>query len=406
MGGNVSINKFGKTYKADKIPVKEIGLKQFQEDIRKLLHQLNKDFEKDTGKKIWKKDSLIDDAIIFNGSTSYLMDAKMLSKEEELLKLKPSSGDIDIVLPEDLKEELWYFLQGIEGKKYGKFVYLGCNKPSVKSIIDQINGLFEYNSKAGKVYAQIDFEFAKYENDSPDEFARFGHSSTFKDLQNGVKAVFHKYLLRSISHSMSEIDLDKYVVVTNSANCANYEKKLKRKPKDLHFLKFSVSKGIRVAFEELKCNDEIVKIDDKIVLRELKTSESIYKTDVKEILKVIFKIEPTQSEITDFWSFVGVIDLLKKYASKDQIIKTFERFTQLLYENKDGKNIGQELERGNAKLDYEIKNGAISYFIKEFPYLEKYLDEKMVKTYYDNYGARELGELFKESLIEVKGLEC
>ena len=191
MGGNVSVNG----YKAQKIPVKEIGLKKFQNDFKKLLKDLNKLFYQKNKQYIWNNKKIIDDSYVFNGSTSYLMDPGYLSKEYELLNLKPTSGDIDVMVPQNLKEQLWEFLKDIEGKNIDNFEYIGNNKPTISSIGEQINALFKYCYKKDKcVFAQIDFEFVPFENDIPTEWSKFSHSSTFKDLENGIKAVFHKYL--------------------------------------------------------------------------------------------------------------------------------------------------------------------------------------------------------------------
>ena len=158
MGGNVQV----KNYKAQKIPIKKIGLKKFQNDFKELFKTLNKMFYKKYKKYIWNNEKILDNGFVFNGSTSFLMDPGYLDKEEELTLLKPTSGDIDIMVPENLKSDLWHFLKNIEGKTIGNFTYIGCNKPSVTSINDQINCLFEYNYGEGKIFAQTDFEFVPF----------------------------------------------------------------------------------------------------------------------------------------------------------------------------------------------------------------------------------------------------
>ena len=395
MGGNVSVNG----YKAQKIPVKEIGLKKFQNDFKKLLKDLNKLFYQKNKQYIWNNEKIIDDSYVFNGSTSYLMDPGYLSKENELLNLKPTSGDIDVMVPEELKEQLWEFLKNIEGKNIDNFEYIGNNKPTISSIGEQINALFKYCYKKDNcVFAQIDFEFVPFKNDIPTEWSKFSHSSTFKDLKNGVKAVFHKYLLRSISHAVSQ--LGDVLFATKASKCDKI--RISKSKKSNHFLKFSVSKGIRVAYEPMICNGEQVYIDGKPVYKELATSQSIFETDIKNIFKMLFGKEPDSSEEKDFWSFVGLLNLMKKYLNKKQIEDTFKRFLELLWETKNGKNIAQELERDNPELDYEIKNAAVQKFIQEFPIVKKYLDEKQIEEYYKNYGQR---SVFKESYYEIiKGL--
>jgi len=420
MGGNVAIMKGDKQIKAQKIPIKEIGLKNFQKDFKEMFKKLNKMFYKKYGYYIWDTEKILDNGYVFNGSTSFLMDTNNLSKEEEILQLKPTSGDIDIMVPENIKEDLWNFLKEIEDKQItDKITYLGNNKPTISSIGEQINALFKYCYKKDKcVYSQVDFEFVPFEEKEieldnsrdvngniagnkvliPLEWSKFSHSSSLRDLEKQIKGgVFHKYLLRSLSYAVSQINPDNVVFVTSSANCDNYEKKISRtKNPDNHLLKFSVSRGIRVAYEPLICDGEPVYIDGKQVFRKLKTSESIYATNLKDIFKMIFGKEPTKSDLDDFWSFAGLVNLMKKYLSKKQIQLVFQRLLQLLWENKNGKNIAQELERDNPELDMKIKMAGVNYMLKEFPYLKKEFDkwQKKIEDYYNQYGMR-------ESLIEI-----
>jgi len=309
MGGNVKV----KGIQAQKIPVKEIGLKKFQDDIKTLLKQLNKMFYKEYHKYIWENEEILDNSYVFNGSTSYLMDGNYLDNEK-LLDLKPTAGDIDVMVPEDLKKDLWVFLKLIENKKIKNFIYIGNNKETVTSINDQINALFEYDYKNGKVYTQIDFEFVPFENNIPTEWSKFSHSSTFKDLEAGVKAVFHKYLIRSIAHSVSI--MGNVVFATKASNCEKL--RISKSKKSNHFLKFSVSKGIRVAFEPMICNGEQVYYDGKSVYKELPTDISIYETEIKNIFKMLFGKESSKSEEEKMWSFVGLLDLMKTYLDKKE----------------------------------------------------------------------------------------
>ena len=57
----------------------------------------------------------------------------------------------------------------------------------------------------------------------------------------------------------------------------------------------------------------------------------------------------------------------KKYLNQKQIHIIIERYFQLLWELKKdkSKNIGQELERDSAELDFELKNASVDYLEKE-----------------------------------------
>ena len=393
MGGNVQVNG----YKAEKIPVKEIGLNKFQKDFKKLLKDINRLYHQKNKKYIWNDESIIDSAYAFNGSTSFLMDPNYLKKEKELMLLKPTSGDIDIMVPDSIKDNFIAFIDILENKKIDNFEYIG---KYISPLGDQINSLFRYCYKKDKcILAQIDFEFLPFDGNIPNEFAKFSHSSSFKDLKAGVKGAFHKLLLRSISHIASK--LENVVFATKTSSCEKLRIS-KAKKKDAHYLKFSVAKGLRVAYEPMICNNIQVKVDGKPVYKEVSTDKSIYETDLGAIFKALFGEEPNSKDKDDFWSFVGLLDLIKKYFTKKQIEEIFIDFQKLLWENKSGRNIGQELERDNPDLDYSIKKAAIDKFIEKFPYLEKLIDENMIDNYYKNYGQR--GSAFKEAYFEILNL--
>jgi len=405
LGGNVQVLNNGKRYEADKIPVKEIGMKKFQDEVFKMLKIVNKDFNKMFGYKLWQDEKLIDEATIFNGSSSYLLDPENLSKEEELMLLKPTAGDMDIVVPESCKEDLYTYLKSVEGKTLGHFIYIGSNKPEISSIGEQINCLMEYDYKFKgedkKVFCQIDWEFTEFKDDDaglsvPSEWAKFGHSSTLRDLEAGVKAVFHKYLLRSLGYGLSSKDTTKYLKVTPKSTCAKY-KISTAKMKELHFLKFSVTKGLRIGYEPFKdCEGNDIVVDGKIVLREKPSATDIYETDINDIFKMFFNRDATKKELDDFWSFAGVIDLLENF-DKKVIQAIYDRFIDLIWQCVPGHNIAQELERANPELDYTIKMGAMNYFIKKFSYLKEPTDT--IEMYYSQYGK---GKTLKECLEEIK----
>ena len=92
---------------------------------------------------------------------------------------------------------------------------------------------------------------------------------------------------------------------------------------------------------------------------------------------------------------------MKDNLSKKEIESSFNRFFDLLFENKNAKNIGQELERGNPDLDNKIKQSSLNKFKEVLPFIKNLIDLKTIEDYYSNYGKR---DLFKESIEEFIGL--
>ena len=417
-GGNVIVtDKNGKLIPAERIPVKAIGRNRFIKDVKELIKTFNKLFEKKYKEPLWPNiNQLLKGGILFNGSASFLLDEDI--PDDKVLPYKESAGDIDLIVPKDKKEKLWEFLNLLIGKKINdKWTFINHNKENFNKIIDQINALFKYCPKKDLcVFSQIDFELLPFvakdlktgqttDNSDevilvPSEWAKFGHSSSLKDIQNGLKGVAQKVLIRSISYGVSKNP--DIILVTSKADCDNWRKKIKKK-QDHHLLKFSVSKGIRIAAEPLICNGRQVEYDGKLVFKEIQPKNSIYETELSNIFKMLFGKEPTPQELEDIWSFVGLVNLMKKYLNEKQIKLAIERMFELFWDNKDGKNIAQEIDRDNPAEDEKVKMSTINFLRKYFPHIvdEVYKEWKdKINDYYNNYGKGK--DLFKRAMQNVQ----
>ena len=396
MGGNVTaINKItGEETKAQKIQVKEIGRQEFIKTFVDIFKEINKQFKSQFKRPIWVDEKILANGFAFNGSTSFIMDPSL--SDEEVTKYKPSAGDIDITVPEELKEQVWEYLDSIEGKEILPGArYMGSNKPTKSSIGEQINCVIMVDFKNGqRAYAQVDFEFLEFENDKPTEWSKFSHSSSFEDAKAGVKAVHHKYLIRSLVGGASV--RDDIVIVTPKSTP---EKLTFKKMKDLpRMLKFSVGRGIRMAYEPMldpKTN-EILVVDGKQVYREIPSKDSTYETVVSEIYKLAFQqLIGNEADVKKFESFVGVIDLMKRFLNKKQIMETHDRYIELLFGY--AKERGQELEVGNPQLDFEVKIAGYQKLVKSLGLKDQ--SSKFIDSYYKDYGQRgKLRESFRQYL--------
>jgi hypothetical protein len=394
MGGNVTATNWstGEETRAEKIQVKDIGRKEFISTFVDIFKTLNKNFKKKYKKPIWVDESILTNGFAFNGSTSFIMDPTL--SDEEVMQYKPSAGDLDITVPEELYVELWEFLKDLEGKEIVPGArYMGSNRKSPAK--DQINAVIMVDFKNGqRAYAQVDFEFLPFENDKPTEWAKFSHSSSFSDAKAGVKAVHHKYLIQAIVGGASI--RDDIVIVTPSSTPDKLRFK-NMKGELPRMLKFSVTRGIRIAYEPLL--DEkgnILKVDGKQVYREIPSKDSTYETIVSEIYKLAFRqLMGNEQDVRLFESFVGILELMKKHMSKKDIERTHKRYIEKLW----GKG-EQELERGNPQLDFQVKSSGYSKFVKELNV--KDLSGKYVKSYYDKFGSRELKESFRDYLSSLE----
>ena len=405
-GGNVVVkDKDGNKIPAQRIPIKDIGRGKFIKETKQLIEELNTLYTKKYKEPLWPNlSALIKGSILFNGSTSFIMDEEI--PDEEILPHKPDSGDIDLIVPEDKKDNLWELLNTLLGKKITKdYSFINHNKETLSKVNDQINALFKY---LGKYFVQIDFEFLPFETQTidysgntmvaPSTWAKFGHSSSLKDTVAGLKGVSHKYLLRSISYATSV--KPNIIFVTPTANCENWKKKI-RKKQNQNILKFSVSKGVRTAFKPLICNDRQLEEDGQFVFKEISTKDSEFSTDLTEIFEMFFNKTPTPQELNDLWSFSGLMDLMEKNLDKEQVKLAIERMFLLFWWNKDGKNIAQQIDRDSAAEDERVKMATINKLAEKFPVTKEIYKEweNQINDYYNNYGGEK--NLFKQAVQNI-----
>lgn len=384
-GGNASVTnkKTGENTRAEKIPIADIGRQEFIKKTLEMFHKLNSLFEKKFSEKLWTEEKHLADGFMFNGSTSFIMDPSLT--DEEVLAVKKSAGDIDLAVPDRHKENLWKLLDELEGEEIiPGCTYMGSNRPTLSSVTDQINCVFIIdfpNNIRAKV--QVDFELLPF-GGVPDEWSKFSHSSSFDDAKAGVKAVAHKYAIRALASAAS---MRKDIVIATPASTAD-KYKLKKVPENdiPRMLKFSVTRGIRTAYEPLEDSDGNQIYDNgKAVYREKDSKTDKYETIVANIYGLVFNDEEKHPEdVKKFNSFVGVVDLMKKYLKKEAVDDMIFRFEQLLWDPK----MGQELEVGDPKTDYEVKISAYNYLLKQLNKKMSSTTKKIIDEYYKGYGKR------------------
>ena len=195
----------------------------------------------------------------------------------------------------------------------------------------------------------------------------------------GIKAVHHKFLIRSLVGGASY--RDDIVISTPKSTHDNITLTKSKDHMYPRMLKFSVDRGIREAYEPLIKDGKNIIIDGKKVYRPLSTSESVFVTNVEDIFKLSFQREPTNNDIELFNSFVGVVELMKKYFNKKQIKDTTDRYIALLW-GFNGQR-GQELERSDPSGDYSVKESGYTYYINELNLPDE--REQFVSEYYKTY---------------------
>lgn len=382
MGGNVSVMSVaGQEVRSEKVDLKKIGRSNFVKMSKGLFKSLNTIFEAQHNRKLWPDEKYLDNALVFNGSTSFIMSDDFT--DDEILKVKPTAGDIDIAVPEDRSEQLFEMLDLLRGRKVTSDIeFVGMNRTTKTAVGTQINCVFRFHSSGEDFLVQVDFEFLPFEEDgSPTEWARFSHSSSFADAKAGVKAVHHKYLLRAMIGAMSV--REDIVIATPKSDWDNI--KLSKKDTVARMLKFSVDHGVRQAYRPfLKPDGSQVYYGDKKVYKEIPTKESDYKKSVLEIYELAFG-DRNEKDAEKMWTFQGVLSLIKKHLKKDQIDQTTKRYFEMLWGMGSSGESGQKLERDDPETDAEVKGAGWNLFVKTLGVPNPPQFEERLRVYYENY---------------------
>lgn len=401
-----------------------IDRSQMRKDMIRVFKSLNTLFEKKYSEPLWKDFSVVESGYAFNGSSAFFFDSGI--SDEEFKKHKPTVGDVDVTIPGQHLKQLFHLLSNLEGKTVApNVVYVGQNKKSENEVIAQINAIFAYTQDDNVTNVQVDFEGTEYtEKNEPDEFSKFGHNSDWEDIKKGFKGVSHKFLLMALSKGMS-VKRDAIVVTPKSDVEGD---KIKPQKKAGNFvmprtISFSIDKGVRTKYkQQFKKDGTPAEYQGKHIYKEIPSNEAKpedYTRDLKGLFKLWFGKEPESSELKKMNSFVGVLDLMEKYNTQDQIQDTAE----FLINDKLFGPSAQELVApasmlpGNVSVlsvygtetyeqavqeaghkDKNIKLAALTALVKKFPYLSSTAKdaERLANSFYDSYGKRERFKIEKQ----------
>ena len=370
-GGNVYVtNRKGESSFADQIDLQKFHVLEFREQFLKLFSELNKLYQRKFNKeKLWSSDSDIRSGLVFNGSTSYIMNPEI--SHEEILKYKKKAGDVDIMIPKDSMRNLWILLKSLEEERIAGFTYFGNNRNDISKLGTQINAIFVYHHKEGDIKCQVDFEASDFENGKPTEWSKFSHGSSFEDAKSDIKALHHKLLLRSLVGAISR---NPEILIATPKSTPD-KITIKKNSEVARMAQFSVDYGLGFGLKPLlDSNGEQVFYDGKAVWLEKEQKEKEYINNLDKIFEYIFKMKIAPKS---FYSFKGIVSLMKKYCDNDTIRYTHERYFETLW----GKG-GQVIDSFSPENDCKIKLNGFNYFLDSLNLKHPLLD-KEIQKYYD-----------------------
>ena len=343
-GGNVQVGDIS----AQAVDLSKIERKKFIQQLVKGLLELNKQFEKEYGMKIWEKESFVTSGKVFSGSSQHFINLDI--PDEEFSKYKPTVGDIDVQVSESIEKLLHEFFK--KNKKFGDLTYVGQSQ----SAVGQISALFSFNGHN----LQIDFEFVDIGDDGmPTEWSHFSRSSDWNDIKEGIKGVFHKYIIGCLDRSF-----------TATVKVKKGKKNPKIEEKEVHFFAFSVKNGLRPKYSK----------GDDDVWEEITAKNGKYTKDIKEIFEFLFKKKPSEADIKNFNSFTGIVQLVKKYFKSEQQKKIISAFVDFIW----GRG-AQKLYKGDPAQDMKVKLAAVKYIEKELKTDIQKQYSTLINTYYERY---------------------
>ena len=326
-GGNIKIGDVS----ADRIDLSKIDRTKIVNAITSSLTVVNKTFEKGFGLPLWDED-LFNSRKYLSGSAFHFFDLKSISNAD-FVKVKSNVGDIDTQIDGNLYDSVKRFLDGINGRKFGIMTFIGY-----KAGGDQFITLWRLDDF--DINLQIDMEMVDYgANGKPTPFSQFIHSSAWKDLQQGIKGVAHKNLMRALPQK----NVKQILIKAKSA-----------RGKDKEILTSGTvfgPAGIRLKYSpvlDARGNQEYV--NNIPVYTELSTSDSKGNQNLKEIFYAIFGVDPSGKELDQMNSFMDLLDLIKTYLSSAEITSVVDYFANTLFGPGAGKIVTSDKQK-----DYQEK---------------------------------------------------
>lgn len=350
----------------------------FKDDFMKFLLKLNDMYAKKTGHKVWENEKFLQSGNCFSGSTRTMFQKSFV----DYSTFKKKVGDFDIQIPESEQGTWLDFINSLQDKPVDGFTIYGntSNFAQDHSLVQATDP--EY-AGVGADFLQVDWEYVPFKDGKPTEFATFAHYSSWEDLQNNVKGLFVKLLLRAIGHCVH--DDDTVLVSQKTGRISKTKGQPRYNPNDLAF---SVDKGVRhklAAYIDPETGKPAIDPETgrrKVYNKDVK--DGVYDTDMDKIFEDFFGRPPKDAtELKQLYSFIRCLKLMKANYTQDHIEEIFEYFLELIISP-----YAQKLSAFDKEEDKEWKESAIAKFYETFPYLKDKFDkkvEKMKEAYYAAY---------------------
>ena len=386
-GGNLSIDG----QDAQQLDLKVHNRSYIVPILDTLLNSINAGFQQSAGGPLWSS-KVLKSRKYLSGSSLHFFNTDI--PDDEFVRVKPKVGDIDTQINKDAELQLSQWLDSVKGQVVGNAKFLGYSRGN-----EQYSSLWELTDPPVKV--QIDFEFVDYsEKDEPTDWAGFSHSSSWDDLNQGIKGVFHKWLIQSLSKISSEDFILRKVHKRTG--------KITDKPENDSMISFAVSSkeggGLRAKYEPvLDEKGRPLEIDGLPVLRELPPSN--YEKDLSKIFQTMFGTRINRAAMAKAlpktWSFTGLLELMNVILPQEEKESVLDSFVDKLFSRG-----AQGLYKGDPQRDLTEKNAALNYALSVLKITPPVNLEQMRQDYVSNYKVTSEGPIgLDRPLEEAEGEE-
>ena len=376
-GSNLSSKSPGwqgaQNVKADEIDLKVHNRAHLIDIFDKLLHNIDAAFQSTFKTALWPAQLLQAREFLAGSSLHFFnlerpnpnFDARQPESEqnpkmigisdEEFKKYKPKVGDIDTQINKTLDPKVEQFLNSNIGKHFGNAKFLGYSRGN-----EQFNGLFLLDELP--ITVQIDFEFGRYDpvTNAPDEWYKFSHSSAWNDVKAGIKGVMHKYIYRALAKANPTT---KYIAQLGGRG-KNRAMQITGPETDANF-SFAVSSGegggLRAKYKPYidPATGQAKFINDIPVMEPVNPGDSEYVQNLAKQFQLFFGKVPESGDLNLQQSFLGTIELMKKYLAPEAHKNAFNEFLKIVFDPG-----AQMINAGDPERDRTIKFAAIDQMIE------------------------------------------
>ena len=369
-GGNSELPNLddpSQPHQAQHIDLRKLDRDDVLPAVDGLLAAVNSAFQQSTGKPLWSP-GVLRDRKHTSGSTFHFLDPKIPSSE--FVKYKPSVGDIDTMVDRASKDEIEKFLQSIRGKMIGNYKLLNYDEESetgratrLKQGKQDKRAQFITQWEIVKPFQfkglQLDLELSDFEEDpttgemSPTDWATFSHSSSWDDIQNNVKGVFHKWFIQSLTTTSSSAKHRVDVLKTKT--------KIGAEPEIDNDTGFAVASGqgggMSQKYEPYTDPTTGEKDRGGVPLkRYVPPEQRTYVKNLDQQFQMLFGNPPAQGDGDLYKSFTGCIALANKYLTPPQLQSVANDFVKTCFDLD-----AQMITKNDPEADAKIKMAAIDY---------------------------------------------